>query len=113
MDDSQTLILKMKKTIKVTGRVQVDGKPLAKALVSVFSPPNEIDQLFPRSSPSSTDDEGNFSFYSIPGELNRARIVAERPKGKRVLELTGISAQPTPDGLRFEFKTNASDYIVK
>ena len=113
MDANQLITLKMKKTIKVTGRVRVDGKPLAKALVSIFSPPTQIDQLFPRSSPSRTDDTGRFSFYSIPGELNRARIVVERANGNRVLDLTGVSAQPTPDGLRFELETIASDYLLK
>jgi hypothetical protein len=113
MDANQLITLRMKKTIKVTGRVHVDGKPLAKALISIFSPQTQIDQLFPRSSPSLTDETGRFSFYSIPGELNRARVVVERANGNRVLDLTGVSAQPTPDGLRFEFETIASDYLLK
>lgn len=113
MDANQLITLKMKKTIKVTGRVQVDGKPLAKAFVSILSPQTEIDQLFPRSSPSQTDDTGRFSFYSIPGEFNRARIVVERAKGNRVLDLTDVSAESTPDGLQFEFETSASDYVLK
>ena len=113
MDTNQLITLKMQKTIKVTGRVHVDGKPLAKATISIFSPPAQIDQLFPRSSPCLTDHTGRFSFYSIPGELNRARIVVERANGNRVLDLTGVSGQPTPEGLRFEFDTIASDYILK
>lgn len=113
MDANQLITLTMKKTIKVTGRVHVDGKPLPKALVSIFSPQTQIDQLFPRSCPSLTDQTGRFSFYSIPGELNRARIVVERANGNRVLDLTGVSAKPTPDGLRFEFETIASDYLLK
>ena len=47
------------------------------------------------------------------GELNRARVVVERANGTRVLDLTGVSAQSTPDGLRFEFETIASDYLLK
>ncbi len=113
MDANQLITLKMIKTIKVTGRVHVDGKPLAKVLISIFSPQTQIDQLFPRSSPSLTDETGRFSFYSIPGELNRARVVVERANGNRVLHLTGVSAKPTPDGLWFEFETNATDYILK
>lgn len=113
IDGNQGITLKLQKTIKITGRVLIDGKPLAKAHVSIFSPPTQIDQLFPRSSPYLTDHTGRFGFYSLPGELNRARIEVERANGNRVLDLTGVSGQPTPDGLHFEFETIASDYILK
>ena len=113
MDTNQLITLKLQETIKLTGRVQIDGTPLAKATISIFSPPTQIDQLFPRSSPSSTDDAGRFCFYAIPGKLNRVRILFERANGNRVLELTDVSGQPTPEGLKFEIETHESEYLPK
>lgn len=58
-------------------------------------------------------DKERFSFYAIPGELNRARIVVELANRNRVLELKDVSGQSTADGLRFDFDTNSSDYVLK
>ncbi|MEO1619285.1 MAG: hypothetical protein AAFV88_25855 [Planctomycetota bacterium] len=113
VDANQEITLKMAKAIKVTGRVQVGGSPLAKAFVTISSPKTEIDQLFPRSSPNLTDQTGRFNFYSIPGKLDLARIVVERASGNRVLNLTDVPSKPTPAGLMFEIDTDASDYVLK
>jgi len=113
MDANQPITLKMAKAIKVTGRVRVGGRPLAKAFLTIYSPKTPIDQLFPRSSPSVTDQTGQFSFYSTPGKLNQARIVVERVSGNRVLNLTDIPTKPTPAGLVFELDTDAGDYVLE
>ncbi len=108
--DHQTITLKMAKAIKVTGRVQVGGRPLANAFITIYSPKMAIDELFPRSSPVLTDQAGRFSFYSVPGKLDLARIVVERRKGNRVLKLTDVPSEPTSEGLSFYFDTEVDDY---
>ncbi|TWU51511.1 hypothetical protein [Rubripirellula reticaptiva] len=104
--------LKMARAIRVTGRVQVSGSPLAKAFITIHSRKTQIDQLFPRSAPELTDDEGRFSFYSVPGDLDRARIVVERSSGNRVLTLSDIRSKPTSTGVMFEFDTEVKDYAL-
>ncbi|WP_372721606.1 hypothetical protein [Novipirellula sp.] len=104
------ITLQMAKAIKVTGRVQVNGKPLAKAFVTISSKPTSMDQLFSRWAPELTDQEGKFEYYSVPGDLDRARIVVERPKGNRSLMLEDVRSKTTSDGLHFELDTRAKDY---
>ncbi|EMI16485.1 secreted protein [Rhodopirellula maiorica SM1] len=104
------ITLKMAKAVKVSGRVLVNGSPLAKALVTIYSRKSQIDQLFARSAPELTDHEGKFSCYSFPGDLDQARIVVERLSGNRVLTLSNIPSKPTPSGLTFELDTEAKDY---
>lgn len=106
------ITLKMARAIKVTGRVQVSGSPLAKAFITIHSRKTQIDQLFPRSAPELTDDEGRFSFYSVPGDLDRARIVVERSSGNRVLTLSDIQSKPTSTGVMFEFDTEVKNYSL-
>ncbi|GAA5505047.1 hypothetical protein [Novipirellula caenicola] len=108
--DEPQITLQMEKAIKVTGRVLVNGKPLAKAFVTISSKPTSMDQLFSRWAPELTDDEGKFAYYSVPGDLDRARIVVERPKGNRSLMLEDVRSKTTSDGLHFELDTRAKDY---
>ncbi|TWU48209.1 hypothetical protein [Rubripirellula reticaptiva] len=111
--DGETLItLKMTRAIKVAGQVQVNGTPLANAFIMIHSKKTAIDQLFPRSAPELTDHEGKFSCYCFPGDLDQARIVAERPSGNRVLTLSDIQPTSTATGMMFEFDTDAKDYEV-
>ncbi|MGB1817772.1 MAG: hypothetical protein ACPHJ3_20565 [Rubripirellula sp.] len=112
-DPSQPITLKMKKSVRVTGRIRVSEQPLPKAFVTIYSPKTQIDRLFARSSPVLTDQEGRFSFYAIPGKLNQAKIVVERESGKRVLQLAEVTAKPTPAGLMFDIDTVASDYVME
>ncbi len=111
-DGDTQITLKMARAIKVTGRVQVNGRPLAKAFVTIYSRKTQIDQLFPRSAPELTDDEGRFSCYSFPGTLDQARIVVERSDGNRVLTLSDIRSKPTSTGVMFELDTEAKDYAL-
>lgn len=112
-DPSQPITLKMKKSVRVTGRIRVSEQPLPKAFVTIYSPKTQIDRLFARSSPVLTDQDGRFSFYAIPGKLNQAKIVVERESGKRVLQLAEVTAKPTPAGLTFDIDTVASDYVME
>lgn len=103
----------MKKSVRVTGCIRVSEQPLPKAFVTISSPKTQIDRLFARSSPVVTDQEGRFSFYAIPGKLNKAKIVVERASWKRVLHLAEVTAKPTPAGLMFHIDTVASDYVIE
>ncbi len=104
------ITLQMAKAIKVTGRVQVNGKPLAKAFVTIGSQPTAIDQLYSRWAPELTDHEGKFAYYSVPGDLDRARIVVERADGNRFLNLNDVRSKTTSAGLDFQFDTRAKDF---
>jgi hypothetical protein len=112
VDRDALITLKMASAIKVTGRVQVNGKPLAKAFVTIYSRKTPIDQLFARSAPVLTDSKGRFSFYSVPGDLDRARIEVERSSGNRILTLSDVASESTSTGLVFDFDTKAEDYAL-
>ena len=106
-DRDTVVTLELSDAIRVSGRVRVNGTPLAKAFVTISSPKSEVDQLYPRSAPELTDRDGRFSFYAIPGALNRARIVAERASGDRVLNLSEVSGKRTARGFVYDFDTDA------
>lgn len=111
-NSDELITLELARAIKVTGRVQVNGRPLANAFVTIYSLKTQVDELFARSSPELTDHEGRFSFYSVPGDLDRARIVAERSSGNRVLTLADVQSKRTTTGVVFDFNTEAKDYAV-
>jgi hypothetical protein len=113
MHTDSPIIMKMAKAVKLNGHVHVDGKPLAKALLTVYSPKTQIGQLFPQSGTVLTDQQGRFDFYSIPGKLDRVRIVVERKSGNRVLDLADVPSKQTANGLVFELDTRARDYIAE
>ncbi len=110
-ENGALITLELAKAIKVTGRVRVNGKPLSNAFVTVYSGKTSIDQLFARSAPELTDRDGRFSFYSVPGDLDRAKIVVERPTSHHVLTLTDVQPEKTPTELVFNFDTEAKDYV--
>lgn len=111
-DLDELITLRLDKAIKVTGRVRVDGRPLEEAFVTIHSRKTQLDQLFARSAPELTNCEGRFSFYAIPGDLDRARIVAERSNGNHVLTLTDVQSERTSVGLHFDLDTQAKDYAL-
>lgn len=106
----EPIILQMEKAIKLSGRLLVDGQPLAKAFVTISSRKTAIDQLFPRSSPELTDGSGEFSFYAIPAELDQVRVLVERPSGNRVLEVDRFPFKETKEGRTYMIETKAKDY---
>ncbi len=106
----EPVILQMEKAIKLSGRLLVDGKPFAKAFVTISSRKTAIDQLFPQSSPELTDGAGEFSFYSIPGKLDQVRVLVERPSGNRVLKLDRVPFKETKQGRTYTIETKAKDY---
>lgn len=110
---SQPITLKLKKAIKVIGCIRVNGMPLPKAFVTIYSPKTEVNKLFAVSSPVLTDQEGRFSYYAIPGKLNQVKIVVERASGNRQLNLSEVPAEQTSVGLMYEIDTVASDYVVE
>jgi uncharacterized GH25 family protein len=110
LDLRQPITLRLEKAIKVSGRVQVNGRPLAGAFVTISSRKTAVDKLFARWAPELTDQNGSFSYYAIPGDLDRAKITVERPGSNRILNLTNVPSKRTSDGLLFEFNTQAKDY---
>ncbi|MEM8670955.1 MAG: hypothetical protein AAGG48_25730 [Planctomycetota bacterium] len=111
-DRDQPIALQMERSVKVSGSLHVNGKPIAKAFVTIHSQKTEIDRVFTRSSPDLTDDEGKFSGYCIPGNLDQARIVVERSDGNRVLTLSDVPSTQTATGKVYRFDTQVKDYAV-
>lgn len=110
-DRKDLVTLKLVRAVKVNGRVEVNDQPLAKSFVTIYSPKTPMDQLFPRSAPVLTDQDGQFQYYSFPGELNRGRIQVERSDGNHVLELTDILSPRTESGVSIHLKTESKDYV--
>ena len=112
-DLDELVTLELAKAIKVTGRVRVDGRPLEEAFVTIHSRKTQVDQLFARSAPELTDHEGRFSFYTVPGDLDRARVIAERSSGIHVLTLADVPSKRTSTGFHFELDTVAKHYTLE
>ncbi len=109
-EDGSQLTLKLTSAERITGKVRLDGKPLVKAYVHFFSRPSPIDKLFPVTAPQRTDADGRIDYFSVPGELDRGRVVIESEQSKRVLSLTNIDWTRTTSGRELVLATNSKDY---
>ena len=110
--DNTQVTLQLSSSERITGRVLLDGKPLSGAYVLIHSRSTPIDELFARNSPEITDNEGRIDYYSEPGDFDRARIVIELQKEKRVLPVASIPWTLTAGKREFVLDTNTKDYRV-
>lgn len=108
--DGTRLTLQLSSAERITGHVLLDGKPLAGAHVIIHSRSTPIDKLFARNSPELIDKEGRIDYCSERGNFDRAQIIIEHPKEKRVLTVASIPWKLTEGKREFILDTNSKDY---